>query len=551
MPDDVTKDWIENASDEKAVANGCRFDMDRALHVCRFFNNELILYEGEYAGQPFRLMDWQKEYLMRAFGWVRYSKEWKREVRRFKKCSLWVPKKNGKSPMAAGVGLYLLCADGEVGQKVFSVAKDGKQARIVHTHAMEMVRRSPNLMESCKINKSSGRITFLPSTNFYDILSGENVAGQEGLNGCSITDEKHVVDARLANVLEYMGASRAEAMDFGVSTYGNNIDGYGKKDCDYGRAVEKGEIEDETFLHKAFDLPDGVTDEECKTPRIWKICNPSFGEIIKETEMMASCKRAERSLTDWLNFQMYRLNKWLSSSSPWIREDDWQRCAEDFDIEDFEGEPVWLGLDLSKTRDMSSLVLIFRKGEGDDATFYQYPYFWMPQKYADDNSTKADFLGWDKEDYLELIEGDTIRQAWIKKRMKWINEKFDVQSIAYDKTYALDLINEFCVFELGWDAVEFGQSLSVYAGPTENYETLLVEGRLKHNNHKVLSWQAGHVEVKVNERGDRMPTKAKRNDIKKIDGIVAGVMALNGAYHAPPAQAGACYEDESFNWISG
>ncbi len=135
--------------------------------------------------------------------------------------------------------------------------------------------------------------------------------------------------------------------------------------------------------------------------------------------------------------------------------------------------------------------------------------------------------------------------------MKWINEKFDVQSIAYDKTYALDLINEFCVFELGWDAVEFGQSLSVYAGPTENYETLLVEGRLKHNNHKVLSWQAGHVEVKVNERGDRMPTKAKRNDIKKIDGIVAGVMALNGAYHAPPDQAGACYEDESFNWISG
>lgn len=551
MADSLTKDWIKNASDDKAVKNGCRFDMDRATHICEFFEEELVLYEGEFAGQPFRLMDWQKEFLMRCFGWVRFSKDWNREVRRFRKSSLWVPKKNGKSPLAAGVGLYLLSADGEEGQKVYSVAKDGKQAKIVHTHAMEMVRRSPNLRESCTINKSTGRILYEPTTSWYDLLSGDNIEGQEGLNGSSITDEKHVVTRRLAKVLEYMGASRAEPMDFGVSTYGNNPDSYGKQDCDYGKAVERGDIDDESFLHLSYELPEGMSFEDAGKPEVWAQCNPSYGITIKETEMAAAYKRASRSLVDQNNFLMYRTNKWNTSESPWLRYDDWKKNGEDWKLEDFYGDPVWLALDLSKTRDMSSMVLVFRKETEEEPTFYQFPYFWLPETYAETNADKVDFLGWAKEGYLEIIPGDTIKQSYIKNKMQWINENFQVQTMSFDKTYAFDLINEYCEPELNWDCVEFGQSMRTYAGPTENYEAMLVEDRLKHNNHPILNWQAGHVQVKTNDRGDKMPTKPKRDDVKKIDGIVSGIMALNGAYHSEvPVRLGECYEDDNFDWIS-
>jgi len=93
--------------------------------------------------------------------------------------------------------------------------------------------------------------------------------------------------------------------------------------------------------------------------------------------------------------------------------------------------------------------------------------------------------------------------------------------------------------------------MRTYAGPTENYEAMLVEDRLKHNNHPILNWQAGHVQVKTNDRGDKMPTKPKRDDVKKIDGIVSGIMALNGAYHSEvPVRLGECYEDDNFDWIS-
>ena len=549
MMDKVTKNWVFNASDEKAVKNGCRFDEERAEHICDFFESQLVLYEGEFAGQPFKLMDWQREFLSRAFGWVKYSKEWDREGRRFRKCALWVPKKNGKSPLAAGVGLYMLTADGENGQKVFSVAKDGKQAKIVHTHAQEMVKRSPALSANCKINKSTGRIFYEPTTSFYDILSGDNITGQEGHNGGGlIVDEKHVVSGRLAKVLEYMGASRSEPIEFGVSTYGNTT-GYGKVDSDYGKAVERGDVVDEAYLHKAYEIPDWANDEDCKTSKVWKICNPSWGVTIKESEIKASCERAQRSQTDWLHFQMYRLNKWLSGANPWLRNDEWAKNAENFELEDFLGKPVWLALDLSKTRDMSALTLMFKDDKPEEPVFYQFPFFWLPEQYAKDNCEKADFLGWAEEGYLELIEGSTVRQSFIKNKMTWVNENFDVQAISYDRTYAFDLITDFCEMELDWLPIEFGQSMSTYAGPTENFEAMLTEGRLKHNNHKVLNWQAGHCQVKQNDRGDKMPAKPKKDDFRKIDGIVTGVMALNLAYHNEAvAPVGSMYADEGA-WI--
>jgi hypothetical protein len=201
--DAVTKRWMRNASDERAVRNGCTFDEERGNHVCDFITQNLRLYEGEQAGQLFPMIPWEHECLMRIYGWVRFSPDCGRSVRRFTKAGVWLPKKQGKSPWASANGIYLLVADGEQGQKVFSAAKDGKQAGIMHMHARKMVEQSDALASECKINKSSGRIVHLPTNSFYDVLAGDNITGQEGINGSVIIDETHVVDARLASVIEY------------------------------------------------------------------------------------------------------------------------------------------------------------------------------------------------------------------------------------------------------------------------------------------------------------------------------------------------------------
>lgn len=192
MVNDLTRRWIRNASDERAAFNGCRFDEARAAHVVKFFEKFLRLYEGEFAGQRFVPQDWQADLLSRCFGWVARSEHWKREVRRFRKASIFVPKKNGKSPLGAGVGLYLLIGEGEQGQKVFSAAKDGQQAKIMHQHAIKMVDLSPALSQHCRINRSTGRIAYLPTSSWYSILAGDNINSQEGLNGSVVIDEIHV-----------------------------------------------------------------------------------------------------------------------------------------------------------------------------------------------------------------------------------------------------------------------------------------------------------------------------------------------------------------------
>src|SRR5262245_52688193 len=148
--DDQTNAWIRNPSDEAAAAAGCRFDEERGQFAVDWIERYCKLYEGDWAGQPLKLMPWARDVVMRLFGWVRWSNNWKRWVRRFRAASIWVAKKNGKSPLLAALALYLLCGDGEQGQKVFFGAKDGRQARsIAGEHSVQMLSQSSELMDEC------------------------------------------------------------------------------------------------------------------------------------------------------------------------------------------------------------------------------------------------------------------------------------------------------------------------------------------------------------------------------------------------------------------
>lgn len=521
--DNLSRRWIRNAADERAVANGCYFDERRGEHIVKFFETFLRLYEGEFAGQRFIPQDWQSDLLYRVFGWVRFSEHWGRAVRRFRKAATFVPKKNGKSPLGAGVGLYLLAGDGEQGQKVFSAAKDGQQARIMHTHAEKMIELSPSLRRHCKLNRSTGRIVFQPTSSTYSILSGDNIDGQEGLNGSVIIDEIHVVDERLARVLEHMGASRAESLQFEISTAGNNPDGYGRKQYDYGHGVNDGKFPDDEFFFTSYEAPQDATDEQIETtPAIWKDANPSWGRTINEEEFKAALTRAKRSLADWSVFKMYRLNIWSASANPWIKQDSWQGCFKLFTLDDLKGLPCWLGLDLSKTRDMTAAVLIFQDGD----EFYQLPFFWFPEDEAKARNHLAPYLQWAADGHLELTPGNVVDYRAILSRLVELHTVFGFRSVAYDRTYAEELTANL-EDETGIERIVFEQTWRNYADGCANYERLILAGDLHHDGNPILAWQAGHVQVKTDANQNKRPVKPPHNDHKKIDGIVAGIMGLS------------------------
>jgi phage terminase large subunit-like protein len=545
-PDKVTRSWICGPADEQAIAEGCRFDTERALHAVEWIERTCHLYEGDMAGELIRLMPWQREFISRLFGWVRYSKRLGRWVRRFNRAILFVPKKNGKSPLLAAIGLYLLAGDGEKGQKVYSVAKDGKQAMIAHRHAVEMVRRSPSLSRLCKINKGTGLIVYQPESGAYSVVAGDNQNSQEGLNGSVMTDETHVVDRRLARILRGAGISRSEPLHVEVSTAGNDPDSYGKERFDYAAETIRagGDIRTLCVIYAApQDLSPADLDAD---PTRWgREANPSWGVTIDPDEYLAEYAEALTSLSGLLDFMMYRLNVWQQAASPWLRAADWQRCRRDFTEEDLAGQECYAGLDLSRTRDMCALVLAFPEAE-EGAQLLAY--FWLPEDRAAELAHLAPYRQWAAAGHLVLTPGNVVDYGFIKREFRRLAAQFQIRELAFDRQYAEDLTQDLADGETddagnvvaegtGVVRYEFSQTVTEYACPTADFERGVIAGTISHNGHPVMAWQAGHVKVRTDANQNKRPVKPKPGDHRAVDGIQAAIMATARAKLARGASA--------------
>ena len=403
--DDITRRWIRNASDELAVAAGCRFDLERAAYVPWWIGRCCRLYEGEgFAGQPLVLrgahsqpmaaievdwedggrelsierayhyleayeagepVDWQYECVMRLFGWVKHSHHWRREVRRFREAFIVVAKKNKKTPTVSAIALYLECGEGEPGQKVFLAAKDGSQVRKnMSLHIIGMVQQSPELDAACKINLNEMTVAHIESRSMLIPLSSSNVRTQkskEGLNGSIIVDEVHVVDREFMEIVSRAGISRAEPLRIEVTTAGNDPDGYGYQRAQHAREVLSGKVADESLFAAIYEAPQTLTDGDLDADPIkyGKLANPAWGHTIDPAEYLADYQRSKNSIRDLGNFKMYRLNVWQRASNPWIREEDWVRCQRSYTEESLLGKSCGAALDLGQTDDMTALSLVF------------------------------------------------------------------------------------------------------------------------------------------------------------------------------------------------
>jgi len=563
-------DWVRNRADEKAMAKGCRFNVLAGAFVVWWIERHCNLYEGSrWAGEPLRIqgcnecktawrihdqwndaakadaikraaqhescyraghfIDWQYECLMRLFGWQKYSEHWGQWVRRFNKASIWVPKKNKKSPTLAAIGLYLLLGDGETGQKVFFCAKDGTQAReIAGKHAIEMLKQSDELMEACTINLSLMQITDESTRSLMKPLSSSDSRSQkskEGLNGCILVDETHVVDDEFMGRVSRAGISRMEPMQLEVSTAGNDPDCYGKRRFDHGMLVNEGQIEDESFFFAAYCAPQDITDDDldANLDKYGRMANPAWGHTINPEEFRADYNESKNSMLELARFKMYRLNVWQRTANPWLRADQWIKCGSHYSEDSLRGRLCGMGLDLSLVHDMSAMVLVV---EGDKPGHLNLlPYFWMPEDEAKKKSHLAPFLDWAREGYLYLCKGGTIDQEDIFEEATRLADIFRIRRVCFDKTYAEELTKRMDE-ELGIERFVFQQSMMSFARPTADFERMIIDGKIHHNEHPVLSWQASHVQVKTDNNNNKRPVKPPSHDHKKVDGIVAAIMGL-------------------------
>lgn len=589
--DKDTAAWTRNASDKKAVEKGCRFNVTRAAYAAWWIERYCRLYEGDRAGERLLLwgckkceressddvpewddggkelyearvrrhakcvvsghdIDWQFDVVCRIFGWEVYSERWNGWVRRFRRASIWVCKKNKKSPTLAALGLYLLCGDGEQGQKVFFGAKDGSQAReIAGQHAVEMVNQSEELQSDCDINKVEMRITHLPSRSFLKPMSSSNERtqkGKEGINGSILIDETHVVDRAFIRRIKRAGISRREPLHIEVSTAGTDPDCYGKDQFDHGEKVISGEVEDMEFFYVAFAAPQDTTDEQILADPVkyGRMANPAWGNTVGEEEFLSDMLTSRRTPTDWADFKTYRLNIWQTSASPWLNADSWRACCDPSRLEDSNliGRRCWAGLDLALVRDMTALVLVF---EGDaPGEFLLQPHFWLPQGTVDRYADRTHFKEWVRDGFLNVTEGDTLDFGAVRIAFTELHAKYSIQELAYDPHRAEQTTqeieqgvrfgNRIVIPGTGVPRFAFKQNIITYAEPTQAFERLVLEGTIIHDGHPVLSWQIGHaVKTKPDNSGNYRIVKPERHGVKTVDGVQAAIMGLARAMIAP------------------
>jgi len=517
------------------------FDESKASRAINFFERHLRHTKGRFAGQPFILAPWQRKLIGELFGTVGRD-----GLRQYRRAYCEVPKKNGKSELAAGVALYLLLADGEPGAEIYSAAATRDQASIVFRVAASMVRRNQDLAALCKIIDSTKTI-YLKDDNdsFYKAISAD-AGTQDGINPHGVVfDELHRQKKRdLWDVLTYGTDTRSQPMTFAITTAGVSDESPICWDQhEYARQVQAGAFKDRRFYPCLYGLDESAdwtkpgragTWDKAKNrwkrkPTGWYAANPSLegnpGGFIKRDTIKTACAEAQRSLISQNSFRRFRLNQWVRQESRWIDMRQWDKCGKAFNVADLAGAACYGGLDLSTTGDITAFVLAFEVGD----SIALVPTFWLPEEGIAERARRQSvpYDHWAAAGLLNLTPGNVIDYAHVRKTIAGLAEVYDIQQVGYDRWNATQLTTELSE-QYGLNMVPIGQGYASLSAPAKAFESMVQSKKIKHGNNPILRWMADCCAVSQDPAGNIKPVKPDRSKSnKRIDGIVASVMAID------------------------
>jgi len=506
---------------------GLYFDEQAARRAIGFFTL-LRQSKGEWAGLPLVLEPWQQFIVASLFGWKRAD-----GMRRFRTSYLEVARKNGKTTMAAGIGLYLMLADGEPGAEIYSVATKRDQARISHSEATRMTKASPMISREVKVVRDNIHIVdtaskFEPLGADADTMDGLNVHG-------ALVDEVHAHKTRdVWDVMETATGSRRQPLMFAITTAGYDRHSLCYQQHEYTEKALEGVIEDDSWFGLIYSIDE---DDEWDDEEVWVKANPNLGVCKKWDDMKRLAARASEMPSQLNAFQRLHLDIWTQAETKWVNMDHWRECGQAVGAEGLRGRTCYGGLDLSSNIDVSAFLLVFPpQGEGDD--YQVICRFWIPQEAMRERSRRdrVPYDVWVRQGYITATPGNVIDYAWILHEIDELAQAYDVREIAFDRWGATKIQTE--LMERGGDdwLVQFGQGYASMSPPTKELERLIMEHKLAHGSNPVLTWMANNLVVRQDPAGNLKPDKEKSTE--RIDGMVALVMGLDRALrHEPPRRS--------------
>lgn len=509
------------------AAGDSTFDASSADFVVGFFEECLVHVDGKLAGQHIRLEPWQRGMLGNLFGWKRPD-----GTRRFREALVYVPRKNGKSTIAAGIGLYLFICDDEPGAEVYIAAGEREQAAIIFRTAASMVEYEPELDARCKVYRGYYSIQTTGIDKRYLRALSSKASSKHGYKPHgAIIDELHVLQtADLVEVLHTGTGARRQPLTMYTTTADYWRPSICNQKYDYACKVRDGIIRDPGFLPAIWeaDLEDDWT-----SPEVWQKANPNLGISVSRSYLERECRRAKDSPEYENTFKRLHLNIRTEADVRFFRMEAWQASAGSVDEAELQGRDCYAGLDLSSTRDLTALALVFPFPHG---VFKVLPFFWVPGAIPEEKEQRdrVPYLTWQRQGHLEIAGEKVIDYNRVLARICELGKRYRIRSIAYDPHNAQQTAND--LEGEGFKTFAFTQSWPNFAEPTKEIERLVTLGKLHHGNNPVLTWNAANTMVRQDSAGNIRPQKPDRNEPSKIDGIVATIMGLARAMLAPPVR---------------
>lgn len=571
------------------VRNACRrhlddlkrddihFDPEAAARALRFFETKLKLSEGQFEGKPFRSHPAQDFIIGSVFGWKRLD-----GTRRFRRAYIEQGKGNGKSPLAGGIGLYGLMADGEAGAEIYSAGATKEQAGILFRDAVKMVDKSPDLNSRLKMSGGPGRefnIAYLRNSSFFRPVSRETKKTGSGPRPhFALVDELHEhADGGIIEILERGFKFRRQPLLLMITNSGSDRNSVCWVEHEHAVRVAAGNVDakDEDAFYIGEPIDDttfsyvcalDAADDPLADPSCWVKANPLLGVTITE-EYLAGVVAQAKAMPSKLN-GILRLHfcKWTDAETAWMTRAVLEPCLAEFEPSEHHGEKVWLGCDLSQNKDITALAAVVRTGEIEveaerdgvvqkvkKPTYDAWIEAWTPGDTMDARALqdKQPYRQWADAGFIHAPKGKSIRFDHVAQAVAEYAHDYDLQCVAYDR-YAFKRGFEPECDKLGIkvEFVEHPQGGTKKGRPTDamadaarsadrepeglwmpgsvrELEDAMLEGRIRIRRNPVLISAMMSAVTDEDRWGNYW--LAKERAINKIDAAVALAMAVGAA----------------------
>lgn len=513
------------------------FDPAKAERVAKFL--QLLPHtKGKWASKRelIKLEGWQLFSVCIPFGWLRK----KDDTRRYRTILIFVPRKNGKSIIGGGVGVYMFTADGEFGAEVYSGATTEKQAWEVFRPAKLMVDRTPELRDHYGVEVNASNMCRLDDGSRFEPVIGK--PGDGSSPSCAIVDEFHEhQDSTLFDTMETGMGAREQPLMLVITTAGSSIGGPCHQLVRDAERMLEGAIDRPDLWAMLYTIDPG---DDWTSEAVLIKANPNYGVSINGDFLQARQRDAMQSAAKQATFRTKHLNEWVGAKNAWLNMLRWKEAPARKSLAELEGRPCIIGLDLASKIDIAGNLLLFPPVEGDPIWHVHGRYYLPEVRVIEElDSNTARYREFDALGLLTLTDGEVIDFEVIKEDLREFAGRFDVQQVAYDPWQATQLAQEMQAE--GLLMVEVRQTVQNISEPMKELEAMTLRKVLAHGDCPILTWMASNVIAKLDVKDNIYPNKERPEN--KIDGIVGLIMAISRAIAGGEEEAPVSpWEDSQF-----